>query len=298
MISLALVSNKYRVTLDTEIDNAFHVHKDDGSIRRFHKGGNNLCYYDVRDLEGALLAITTVESQKQLYSSADRKRAKRAQALQQIMMFPSNKDFVKALESKVIQNCAVTRRDIDIAEQIHGKCKASIKGKTTRRQAPQVREEFSLVPEHVLTNYGNITLCCDIFYVNKVMFFATLSLHLKYRTVKAITNARKHTLLNALKQVINHYLSRGFKVTTVLADNQFACVNADLQQIQPGIIFNPTAANEHQPHIKRDNQTNKEQIRAGFHSVPFKRLPIRMLVELVYCCFFWQNRLLLFLLAK
>ena len=42
VLSLALVSDRFRVTMDTECDNALHVHRPDGGTRRFGRSACNL----------------------------------------------------------------------------------------------------------------------------------------------------------------------------------------------------------------------------------------------------------------
>ena len=294
VISLGLVTNKFRVTMDSDIDNAMYIHKPNGNIRRFSKGENNLYYYNTSDAASTetLLTITTVKGQKELFSGMDRKRADRARKLQEIMGYPSEKDFLRMIDNKVMKNCAVTRRDVQIAQQIYGKGRAIIQGKTVRRQVPHVREDILPVPDSVLKNYREITLSVDVFHVNGVRFLVTISRHLSFRTVRALNNMRKSTLLNAIKTTIGTYESRGFTVKTIAADNQFECLRDDLMGLNNPVNLNTTATDEHEPFIERSNRTVKERIRCIFNNTPFKRMPIRMVTEMVYSAVFWLNSLI------
>ena len=291
IISLGLVTNTHKVTMDSSVDNAMYIHKDDGTIRRFHRGENNLYYYDTRKANSneTLLAITTVEGQKELFSGADRKRAERAYKLQEIVGYPSDKDFLQMIDNKAIQNCTVTRRDIKMARQIYGRNRSSLQGKTVRRQVPHVREDITMIPESVLKNYKHVTLCCDIFHVNGIKFIGTISKHIKFRTARAITNMRKSTLLSTLKTIIGLYESRGLIVKEIFADNQFECIRDDLLQLDNPVTANITASDEHDPFMERSNRTVKERIRCIYSSLPFKRTPIRIILEMVYCAVFWLN---------
>ena len=47
ILSLANVTDNFRVTLDSSVDNAFRVHKTDGTVRRFEKASRGLYYYDM-----------------------------------------------------------------------------------------------------------------------------------------------------------------------------------------------------------------------------------------------------------
>ena len=289
VLSLALISDRFRVTMDTGADNAFHVHKHDGESIRFHRGQNDLYYMDISSPESTLLTIATVGNKQDKYSDADCRRAERAAKLQEIVMFPGDADFLKMLDSKTLANCKVTRRDFRMARDIYGRNEAIIKGRTTRRQPEAVEIEITDVPRHILKNYGDVTLCVDIFYVNGIRFITSISKHIKFRTARAITNMRRSTITSALEGIVGIYSARGFTVKMILADNQFNCVEEDMMRLSPPIRMNITAANEHQPHVERSNQTIKERIRCGFHSVPFSRMPPRMVAELVYACVFWLN---------
>lgn len=71
------------------------------------------------------------------------------------MMYPSDKEFLKAIDNKVIQNCRVTRRDIIMAQNIFGKNKGIVQGKIVRQQTEHIREDITLVSRHVLDNSNN-----------------------------------------------------------------------------------------------------------------------------------------------
>eukprot|EP00536_Pseudo-nitzschia_multiseries_P013228 jgi/Psemu1/34482/gm1.34482_g len=98
ILSLSSVSDQYRITLDTAITQSFFVHKPDGTTRRFDQSSNGLYYCDLRETDGTILAITSVEGQKKLYSDLDVRRATKARKLQDSMGFPSIKDYLKIIE--------------------------------------------------------------------------------------------------------------------------------------------------------------------------------------------------------
>jgi hypothetical protein len=56
-----------------------------------------------------------------------------------------------------------------------------------------------------------------------------------------------------------------------------------------GIVLNTTSANEHVPKIERQIRVIKERVRATRHTLPFKVLPLIMLIELVYSSIPWIN---------
>ena len=91
----------------------------------------------------------------------------------------------------------------------------------------------------------------------------------------------KHeTLLTALKQIVNADKNGGFSVTVVLTDNRFECTQDGLAS--HGILLNITSANEHVPEIERCIQTVKERVRSIYNTLNFKKMPLRMVTEMVY----------------
>eukprot|EP00957_Ditylum_brightwellii_P112211 8555125-Ditylum_brightwellii.AAC.1 len=56
-----------------------------------------------------------------------------------------------------------------------------------------------------------------------------------------------------------------------------------------GVTGNPTAKGEHVPGIKRQNRVTKEQVRCLVSMLPFKRLPVAMVIELMNFVTMWLN---------
>jgi hypothetical protein len=151
ILSLGLVSDRYRVTLDTENEQAFFVHKPDGSTRKFKRMTCNLyaCNIAAFENQGVVLTVTA-EGKKAEYSNKDVKRADAARQLQEILGYPSLKAYLKMIDNNLIKNCTVTRRDVMMAEDIYGVHPNIVKGKSVRRQPGQVREEILSVPPSIL----------------------------------------------------------------------------------------------------------------------------------------------------
>jgi hypothetical protein len=57
----------------------------------------------------------------------------------------------------------------------------------------------------------------------------------------------------------------------------------------PEVTLNTIAADEHVPYIERQIRTMKERARAVRITLPFKRLPARMIIELVHFSTLWLN---------
>ena len=248
----------------------------------------NLYACDITKTDGVLLAITTVDGQKKRYSDLDVRRATAARKLQDIVGYPSNKEFMKMIDNNLITNCAVTHRDVLIARDIFGPSIDMIKGKAVRQQPGHVREDTFPVPPYILRTYGTVTISIDIFHVNGIKFFRSISRHLHFRLTTSIRDSKKGTLMDCITKVVAMYATRGFTVKHVHGDNEFQCLAADMAN-KHGVSFHSVARGSHEPYIERDNRTSKERCRCTFNALPFDRMPSRMTIEMVVGIDFWLN---------
>jgi hypothetical protein len=134
-----------------------------------------------------------------------------------------------------------------------------------------------------------VTLSGDLFFVNKAPFSTTISDHIKFTTAEHIAARKIISLVQASKHVQAVFAARGFHVKSMLMDGEFLPLKYDLSSI--GIILNTTAANEHVPKIERQIRVIKERVRATRHTLPFKVIPLTMLIELTYSSTLWINAL-------
>jgi hypothetical protein len=95
------------------------------------------------------------------------------------------------------------------------------------------------------------------------------------------------TIHTAIKRINSLYKKRGFTATTLLMHGQFEPMRGDLADM--GITLNTSSRNEHVPGIERHIRTLKERIRCVYNTLPFKRVPARMVVEMVFYGTFWLN---------
>ena len=182
VLSLALVSMHLRVTMDTAVDNSLIVHKTDGTIRRFGLSDTGLYRSDLADTTGSLLTITTVNNHKMKYSALDVRRADAARKLQATIGHPTTKQFIRIIETNLLEGCGTSRKDVTIAEHIYGPSRSALKGKTTTPTMGHVREEIEPIPDFVTDNYKQVTIGVDIMYVNRIPFVVSLSRHIYFTT--------------------------------------------------------------------------------------------------------------------
>ena len=147
--------------------------------------------------------------------------------------------------------------------------------------------EILKVPMYMLDKNKFIILDVDIFYVNKIPFFTSLSRNIQFNTIQHVLNRKKITIYGAILLVCKIYGSRGFTVKVVNGDNEFACLKEDLLAI--GITLNIAVANEHCPFVERRIRLIKERGRALRHTLQYNIMPKLLVVELVYFVVHWSN---------
>ena len=94
-------------------------------------------------------------------------------------------------------------------------------------------------------------------------------------------------VLKVIKTINRVYRLQGFRIRYLLADGAFESMRADLAVL--GITLNTTARDEHVGKIERYIRTVKERVRSYYHSLPFRRLPRRLIMEMVKAAVFWLN---------
>ena len=285
ILALINVRDKFRVTYDSEGPGVFIVHKPTGPNLLFEMHRDGLHYHDTNNRQLSL--VSTVSKQAEGFSKLQVLQAKKARDFQAAVGHPSTKDLKAIVQNNQIANCPVSPADIDRAETIYGPSVPILKGKTTRQAPHRVVSDYVAVPPEILSANKNVTLSGDIFFVNSVPFFATVSDHIKFTTSEQLKNRKLPQILTASTHVQAVYEARGFKIATMLMDREFVPMKHDLASA--GIQLNTTAANEHVPKIERQIRVIKERVRATRHTLPFKLIPLLMLIELVYCSTLWIN---------
>ena len=299
ILSLCNVKNipRWRVTYDSSNGDEFRVTKDDGKVVKFRcyddleNGGSGPdglyhCVTTSTGLTGVAM-VSTIAENKSRFTNEEVSRAEKARFIQKVIGRPSTKDFIRFVTRNQLPNCPVTTADIVNAETIFGPDTGSLKGKTVRQAPPKVRIHRSLLPPDDLIRLRDVTLCFDLMHVNGIPFFISMSRKIKLGAVQELRSAKKAEVLKAFDAVRATYRAGGFIVTHALADGYFEPYRADLSE--RGVALNTTSRDEHQGDIERYIRTIKERVRCLHNSVPFKRVPGRMLIEMVKNSVFWRN---------
>jgi hypothetical protein len=168
------------------------------------------------------------------------------------------KDFKWVIQSKKIKDCPVTVEYIDVARKIWGKNIAALKGKTTRIKSIPVARDYVKVPMELMKLHREVFLTTDIFFVNKIPFFLTLSSKICFTVVNHLADRMVPQIFKAFKEMYQYYLQRGFHIKTVIANGEFAPLGPLIEYMPGGPMVNLASANEHVTDIERIIRVVKE----------------------------------------
>ena len=124
-------------------------------------------------------------------------------------------------------------------------------------------------------------------FVNKIPFFTTVSRNIKFTTVEGIETRTVRKLVDSTDKVHALYSDRGFKLTNANLDGEFLPMRSHLQEM--GILGSFATRSEHVPEIERQIRVLKERARACLHTLPFKYLPLLIVIEILNNCALWLN---------
>ncbi|MGC9176786.1 MAG: hypothetical protein ACP5F1_06910, partial [Thermoplasmata archaeon] len=105
---------------------------------------------------GKSFLVTTLMENRKGYTQRQFEDAKRARKLYHIVGCPTVENFINILRQNIIQNCPVTPADVDLAEKIFGPDIGTLKGKTTRKAPPRVKEDLVEVPPQLKEKQQNL----------------------------------------------------------------------------------------------------------------------------------------------
>ena len=255
ILSHADVAKKYRITSDSAIERAFHVHRNDGTLMTFTESPSGLYFFDavtaVNDRTNQKVAdysfVITVVGNKQRFHRREFEGAERARKLCRQLGHPSEAHFARILSNNLIRNCPVTVDDAKRAVMIYGPDIASLKGKSVKGPAQHVPTFAPIhVPDVIIKDHKDVTICMDFFWVQGNPFFHTVCRKIKFRTVSPVKTtqsskkpkANKEIILKETKFVVDLYRARGFNVVAIHADMDFECIRADMKEIHFEITAN------------------------------------------------------------
>ena len=130
-------------------------------------------------------------------------------------------------------------------------------------------------------SHKNVELAIDCFFVNKHIFFTTISTKICFTTITHMTKRNKGDVWVALLATYKMYLMRGFRIVVVKGDQEFASISDLVAGLPTMPRLDWAAASQHCGLIERNIRFLKEKIRSLRHSVPFEQVPGIMVVRMV-----------------
>ena len=115
----------------------------------------------------------------------------------------------------------------------------------------------------------------------------SISRSIKFGTIEAIPNNKSGVILKSVQAIIQIYRRNGFAVELALMDGEFAHLHGDLASM--GVTLNDTSHDEHVGDVERFIRTIKERMRAIYNTLPFQKVPARLIVEMGKASVFWLN---------
>ncbi len=119
------------------------------------------------------------------------------------------------------------------------------------QKPPFIMEDVIEVPKKIWQLHKRVTLTIDIFFVNRVLYFVTLSLRICFLLVTHLQNEKIDTIFRALKAMHNFYLQRGFQIVFIKGDGKFKPMDEMMFKLYGAPKINLSSATEHVPEIER-----------------------------------------------
>lgn len=265
----------------------FDVYTADG-IRQFQAIKGGLYGMNIHNKQTEFQFLETVNENKSNYTREMIARADAAKQLYGIVQHPSIPDYKNMICFGMIKNCPITVEDVETMVSIYGPDVAVLKGKTVRKQSPKIRNpNYISVPPEIQKIATKIVIKADIIYVNKCMFWFTMSRRINFLTIERVLNREHLTILKAMDNVISLYHNRGMRIKDLFVDPEFAPTSDEVAR--RGIWLNIASQSEHVAGIERKTRVLKEQVRARWSVMPYSKIPRIMVTELVKDVVAWLN---------
>jgi hypothetical protein len=145
-----------------------------------------------------------------------------------------------------------------------------------------------LAPKDFIQLHKYVTLATDVIFVNELPFLVTSLQGSSLVTIEHLPSGIAKLLVHTLEQVFRIYGSTGFVMQTAMMNMEFV----KLKNLLPHVAVNTMAAREHVSKIKQKISVIKERARGTISTLPNKKLPRLMVIELLHFCMMWMNSFL------
>ena len=283
ILSLALVTDQYRVTMDSHLENALVVHISAGHTIKFFRYSPGLYYFDTSNIDipklrNAFNFLNTVDNNKKYFGKRELRKADLAVLLNRRINHVAKGKAIRIMKMSLIRNNPLTVGDVRRSHTIYGPPLPPIHGRTRYQESPRVREtDIIQLPKELFDDLKNVTLGVDFHYVNGVAVFHSITRRIGYRTVSFPLSRSATSIIDEMRKIFKVYNARGFRITEVHADKEFEKVQNDVLPANMRIC----GVDDHVPEIERSVQTQKNENRSVCQAMPYRCIPRIMIRELV-----------------
>ena len=253
------------MTYNNSHSNSFLVHRGANSFRSFDMVAAGLYICDLSEQVGCSLSAVSDPRTSGL-SARQVRRAQRVERLRQIMC-ASNSDMRLMAQGSVMPDANVTSDDLRLAERVFGPSLAGLKGRSTRPKSQAVAASIEPVPTDILKNNRDLSVAIDLMFINAIPFLVAYCKILKYGSLHHTANTQLPSLERCVREMNNVYRHRGFRVTDLMADNQFNCLRDCANSLGIRLTVVPSDAHVHE--IERFIRLVKERARGIYNTTPF-----------------------------
>jgi len=297
VLSLYLLDQKFKVTYDSEDRGGVFKVFTKAGIVEFKPTKKGLHALDItNNPEAAYLLVndadltydSPVSTVRKNYEGFTKKQIQKATQARRIMSMigaPTEREYQALVRLNLLKDCPITNADIVNANRIFGPDLANIRGKRVRRKPEHVNTEIVEIPRQILEIQSKVPLVADVMFVNGVPFLISSSRNINLTTIEHVPHPTASKLALLLQQIIRVYARAGFRVQTILMDNEFEKVKDHVNSA----ILNTTAASEHVGEIERRIRVVKECARGIICTLPYPKLPQQMLIRLLHHIVMWLN---------
>lgn len=286
ILSFKDVRKRFRITVDTAVENVICVHISEEKVLKFVEVSNGVYMWNADNNANnkqvsVYSFLTLVEANKKNFTRRELNAANDAKKLYVHLGMPDYKKFFKMLEDNKIRDCPLTIDDAKRCLHIYGPEIAKMKGSKARLKPGKIKEYKTFqMPRSIIDNHGSDQLSMDYLYIQGMPFHHSITKSYKMRTIESLRGKAKpnsNDIERMSKRAINIYHKRGVKVSQVNVDNEFEPLRDKIDTVNLNIV----GAGEHVGDVERSIRSVKDKTRSNVHGLPYRRYPTEMVCGVV-----------------
>ena len=306
LLALNELCEKYHVTFDSKVENAFNVKLNDGRVMKFSCDEDGMYSHSPEEPEDKVEVrnpelknnksrvrserihaeeirprIRPTNNRKRKgrkkiyvegYNRREVERAARARRMYHSLTAPDIVDLKRFIRQNIMKNCPVTTEDVTLAERIFGRDVPTLKGKSVRSKSVPIKDERIELPEELQLRNKELELAIDILYIDRSLFLVSIDRSLKFRATVPLKDRESSEIFSALDVILRHYNNEDYEIKTIHCDREFKSMMDEVaDEMHINMVY--ASSNDHVPDIERSNRVIEERYRVAFYRLEFKMIP-------------------------